>query len=55
MKITYTAPNRAHHYPYAEAMHRANTVVSATVDETYVESRSDVTSINQALYVCVEH
>jgi alpha-maltose-1-phosphate synthase len=23
MKITYTAPNRAHHYPYAEAMHRA--------------------------------
>lgn len=24
MKITYTAPNRAHHYPYAEALHRAN-------------------------------
>ncbi|MFI5130106.1 MAG: glycosyltransferase family 4 protein [Chitinophagales bacterium] len=23
MKITYTAPNRAHHYPYAEALHRA--------------------------------
>jgi starch synthase len=23
MKVTYTAPNRAHHYPYAEAMHRA--------------------------------
>ena len=22
MKITYTAPNRAHHYPYAEALHR---------------------------------
>jgi glycosyltransferase involved in cell wall biosynthesis len=24
MKITYTAPNRAHHYPYAEALHRAD-------------------------------
>jgi glycosyltransferase involved in cell wall biosynthesis len=24
MKITYTAPNRAHHYPYAEALNRAN-------------------------------
>ena len=24
MKITYTAPNRAHHYPYAEALYRAN-------------------------------
>lgn len=23
MKITYTSPNRSHHYPYAEAMHRA--------------------------------
>jgi len=23
MKITYTAPNRAHHYPYAEALNRA--------------------------------
>ncbi|MEO5564481.1 MAG: glycosyltransferase family 4 protein [Chitinophagaceae bacterium] len=23
MKITYTAPNRSHHYPYAEALHRA--------------------------------
>ncbi len=24
MKITYTAPNRAHHYPYAEALYRAD-------------------------------
>jgi hypothetical protein len=24
MKITHTAPNRAHHYPYAEALNRAN-------------------------------
>src|SRR6476646_4087185 len=24
MKITYTAPNRSHHYPYAEALNRAN-------------------------------
>ena len=24
MKITYTAPNRSHHYPYAEALHRAD-------------------------------
>jgi starch synthase len=24
MKITYTAPNRSHHYPYAEALYRAN-------------------------------
>src|SRR5690554_2766624 len=24
MKITYTAPNRSHHYPYAEALHRTN-------------------------------
>ena len=23
MKITYTAPNRSHHYPYAESLHRA--------------------------------
>lgn len=23
MKITYTAPNRSHHYPYADALHRA--------------------------------
>ena len=22
MKVTYTAPNRSHHYPYAEALHR---------------------------------
>ena len=24
MKVTYTAPNRAHHYPYAEALYRAD-------------------------------
>jgi len=24
MKITYTAPNRSHHYPYAEALNRAD-------------------------------
>ncbi|MBC7914991.1 MAG: glycosyltransferase family 4 protein [Pyrinomonadaceae bacterium] len=49
MKITYTAPNRSHHYPYAEALHRAGHLYSFVSGFSRFSPRSDLPGIGNKL------
>jgi glycosyltransferase involved in cell wall biosynthesis len=49
MKITYTAPNRAHHYPYAEALHRADYLHSFISGFSRFSPRSALPAIGNKL------
>lgn len=49
MKITYTAPNRAHHYPYAEALHRADHLHAFISGFSRFSPRSALPSIGEKL------
>jgi starch synthase len=49
MKITYTAPNRSHHYPYAEALHRANYLYAFISGFSRFSPRSPLPSIGNKL------
>ncbi|MEO8406683.1 MAG: glycosyltransferase family 4 protein [Chitinophagaceae bacterium] len=49
MKITYTAPNRAHHYPYAEALHRAEYLHAFISGFSRFSPRSALPSIGSKL------
>jgi glycosyltransferase involved in cell wall biosynthesis len=49
MKITYTAPNRSHHYPYAEAMHRADLLHAFISGFSRFSPRASLPSIGNKL------
>lgn len=49
MKITYTSPNRSHHYPYAAAMHRAGHLSAFICGFSRLSPRSDFPEIGTAL------
>lgn len=49
MKITYTAPNRAHHYPYAEALHRAGHLHAFVSGFSRFSPRAALPSVNDRL------
>ncbi|GAB3545446.1 glycosyltransferase family 4 protein [Spirosoma fluminis] len=49
MKITYTAPNRAHHYPYAEALNRAGNLHAFVSGFSRLSPRSPIPSIGDKL------
>lgn len=49
MKITYTAPNRAHHYPYVEALDRAGYLHAFISGFTRYSPRSPLPSIGKKL------
>src|SRR5437868_7550906 len=49
MKITYTAPNRSHHYPYAEALNRANLLHSFISGFSRFSPRAALPSIGDKL------
>ena len=49
MKITYTAPNRAHHYPYAEALYRADYLHSFISGFSRFSPRSPLPAIGNKL------
>lgn len=49
MKITYTSPNRSHHYPYASAMHKANVLYAFVAGFSRFSPRSPLPSIGALL------
>ena len=49
MKITYTSPNRSHHYPYAKAMHRAGHLAAFVCGFSRLSPRSPLQEIGSSL------
>ena len=49
MKITYTAPNRSHHYPYAEALNRAGHLHAFVTGFSRFSSRAPLPSLGSKL------
>lgn len=49
MKITYTSPNRSHHYPYAHAMHRAGHLHAFISGFSRLSPRADLPEIGDKL------
>lgn len=49
MKITYTATNRSHHYPYAEALNRAGHLHAFVAGFSRLSSRSALPSVGTKL------
>ncbi len=49
MKITYTSPNRSHHYPYAAAMHRAGLLHAFITGFSRFSPRSPLPEIGEKL------
>lgn len=49
MQITYTAPNRSHHYPYAEALHRADHLKAFISGFSSLSPRSSIPNIGKKL------
>lgn len=50
MKITYTAPNRSHHYPYAEAIHKQNSLYAFVSGFSRFSPRSPLPVIGNKMY-----
>ena len=49
MKVTYTAPNRSHHYPYAEALNRAGHLHAFVSGFSRLSPRSPLPSVGDKL------
>jgi glycosyltransferase involved in cell wall biosynthesis len=49
MKITYTSPNRSHHYPYAQALHRAGLLYAFVCGFSRLSPRAPLPEIGDKL------
>lgn len=49
MKITYTSPNRSHHYPYAQALHRAQALHAFVSGFSRLSPRANLIEVGDKL------